>query len=187
MKTAVQASVLLLLACSVLAAPPLRAQTATVHHSHTLPAGKSACPPAEPAPVLPPGVPPAAGTVKTAFALRYIDTEAGTGAVVEPGQFMTVQYTGWLASTGAKFDSSLDRGQPFTFQQGMHRVITGWDQGFAGMHVGGKRRLFIPYQLAYGEDGHPPVIPGQSDLIFDIELVAAGATPPDPTPAPAPQ
>jgi peptidylprolyl isomerase len=64
----------------------------------------------------------------------------------------------------------------------MHQVVAGWDTGFAGMRVGGKRRLFIPYQLAYGESGRPPVIPAKSDLIFDIELVAASATPPGMTP-----
>lgn len=91
-----------------------------------------------------------------------------------PGQQLTVQYTGWLASDGTKFDSSVDRNEPFTFPQGAHRVITGWDQGFGGMRVGGKRRLFIPYQLAYGAEGRPPMIPPMSDLIFDIELVSVG-------------
>jgi peptidylprolyl isomerase len=119
--------------------------------------------------------------------LRYIDVKVGDGAAAQPGDYITVQYTGWLASDGTKFDASADHpgGAPFTFPQGMHRVIPGWDQGFAGMKVGGKRRLFIPYQLAYGDDGRPPVIPPKSDLIFDIELVNSGATPPPP-PAPAP-
>jgi peptidylprolyl isomerase len=113
----------------------------------------------------------------------------GEGDPVEPGQFITVNYTGWLASDGTKFDSSYDHNAPFTFPQGMHRVIPGWDQGFAGMRVGGKRRLFIPYQLAYGDNGHPPAIPPKSDLIFDIELISASATPPPPAPPapPAPQ
>ena len=70
---------------------------------------------------------------------------------LSPARVYSVHYTGWLASDGTKFDSSLDRGQPIQFQQGIKRVITGWDQGFEGMHVGGRRRLFIPYQLAYGE------------------------------------
>ena len=108
--------------------------------------------------------------------------------MAEPGQFYTVHYTGWLASDGSKFDSSLDRNEPITFAQGAHRVIPGWDGGFLGMHVGGKRRLFIPYQLAYGERGKPPVIPAKSDLVFDIELIAAGDTPPPPpVPATPPQ
>ncbi len=137
-------------------------------------------------PALPAGIPPANGKVETAFALRYIDIKAGDGPVTQAGQFLTVQYTGWLASDGTKFDSSVDRKEPFTFPQGARRVIPGWDGGFEGMHVGGKRRLFIPYQLAYGERGRAPVIPPKSDLIFDIELIAAGDTPPPPPPDPAP-
>jgi len=175
---------LLLLACSIAGA-----QT-TVHHTRpkAVTAAPAACPPvaaAAAAPVLPPSVPPAAGAVETVYALRYVDTQVGTGEVMAPGDFVSVQYTGWLAADGTKFDSSLDRGEPFAFEQGIHQVIPGWDQGFAGMHVGGKRRLFIPYQLAYGENGHPPAIPPKSDLIFDIELVAASATPPGAPPAPA--
>ncbi len=180
---------LLLLACSTAGA-----QTA-VHHTplRTAASKPGACPPAAvaTAPALPPGVPPAAGAVETIYALRYVDTQVGTGELMVSGDFVTVQYTGWLASNGSKFDSSLDRGEPFPFEQGIHQVIPGWDQGFAGMHVGGKRRLFIPYQLAYGETGHPPQIPGKSDLIFDIELVSASVNPPGtpvpPTPATPPQ
>ena len=171
-------------AAALLCSLYLHAQTPAhrVHHAATAPAAKPADTPA-----LPPGVPPIAGQVKTAFALRYIDTVVGTGDLVAPNEFLTVQYTGWLASNGTKFDSSLDRNEPFTFPQGAHRVISGWDQGFGGMRVGGKRRLFIPYQLAYGDQGHPPVIPPASDLIFDIELVSASANPPgDPVPPPAP-
>ncbi len=151
-----------------------------VSHSATA----ASCPAAAPDPVVPAGVPAAAGKVQSAFALRYIDTVIGTGEVPTPGEFLTVHYTGWLASDGTKFDSSVDRGEPITFQQGVHRVIPGWDGGFGNMHVGGKRRLFIPYQLAYGDNGRPPVIPPQSDLIFDIELVAA--SPNDPSTAPLP-
>jgi peptidylprolyl isomerase len=144
------------------------------------------CPVANPLPPLPPGIPPATGKVESAFALRYIDITSGDGAEAQPGQFYTVHYTGWLASNGTKFDSSLDRSEPFAFRQGVRGVIAGWDSGFAGMHVGGKRRLFIPYQLAYGERGRPPVIPPKSDLIFDIQLVAAGDTEPAPSPEPPP-
>lgn len=136
-------------------------------------------------PVLPPGVPPAAGKLETAFALRYIDTKTGDGVLAQPGQYLTVQYTGWLGSDGTKFDSSLDRSEPFTFRLGIDPVIQGWVHGFEGMHAGGKRRLFIPYQLAYGERGRPPVIAPRSDLIFDIELLAAGDTPPPPPQPPA--
>src|ERR1700758_5115696 len=159
----------------------------TTHHTtasatHRQPA--TPCPPADPAPSLPAGIPPAIGKLESAFALRYIDIKPGDGAEAQPGQFYTVHYTGWLASDGTKFDSSLDRSEPITFQQGVRGVIPGWDYGFAGMHVGGKRRLFIPYQLAYGQRGRPPVIPPKSDLIFDIELLAAGDTEPPPPPPP---
>jgi peptidylprolyl isomerase len=160
----------------------------TTHHTTTTTTPRRAavpCPASNPLPALPPGIPPTTGKVESAFALRYIDIKPGDGAEAQPGQFYTVHYTGWLASDGTKFDSSLDRNEPITFQQGVHGVIPGWDNGFAGMHVGGKRRLFIPYQLAYGERGRPPVIPPKSDLIFDIELVSTSNTPPEPT-APEP-
>jgi peptidylprolyl isomerase len=155
--------------------------TTTAHRKPAAP-----CPVANPLPVLPAGIPPATGKVESALALRYIDIKSGDGAEAQPGQFYTVHYTGWLASDGTKFDSSVDRNEPFTFQQGTHGVIPGWDYGFAGMHVGGKRRLFIPYQLAYGDRGRPPVMPPKSDLIFDIELIAAGDTEPAPSPEPPP-
>ncbi len=183
----------LLLGCAMAAA----AQTASVHHvrRHTTVAKPAPCPPAPAAPVVPPGIPAADGPVQTAFALRYIDLHVGTGAPVAAGDAITVQYTGWLASDGTKFDSSLDRNQPFPFTLGGHQVIPGWDQGFAGMRVGGKRRLFIPYQLAYGDAGRPPVIPAKADLIFDVELVdgstsspgGAGQPAPPPQPSAAPQ
>ena len=158
-----------------------------VHHPahHALHQEAAACPPLAALPALPPGIPAAAGTVETALALRYIDIEPGTGAPMQPGDFLTVQYTGWLASSGEKFDSSLDRNEPFTFQQGEHRVIPGWDQGLNGMRVGGKRRLFIPWQLAYGALGRGP-IPPNADLIFDVQLLAASPEPPG-APGPIPQ
>ena len=118
------------------------------------------------------------------YSIDYIDTKVGTGELAKPGKFYTVHYTGYLAKEGTKFDSSVDRGEPITFPYGGHRVIPGWDTGFEGMHVGGKRRLFIPYQLAYGDAGHPPVIPGKSELVFDIEFIAQGDTQPAPKPAP---
>ena len=149
-------------------------------------AAKSAAPVANPADN-PPGVPKIDGTPKPLYALRYVDTVIGTGPLAESRKYYTVRYTGWLTD-GTKFDSSEDHpgAEPFTFPYGAHRVIPGWDSGFQGMHVGGKRRLYIPYQLAYGETGHPPVIPAKSDLIFDIDLVAQSDTPPQPKPAPAP-
>jgi peptidylprolyl isomerase len=135
----------------------------------------------------PPGVPKVVGTPKPLYSLRYVDTVIGTGPLAEPHKFYTVHYTGWLTD-GTKFDSSLDHPgkEPFTFPYGGHRVIPAWDTGFQGMHVGGKRRIYVPYQLAYGETGHPPVIPAKSDLIFDIELISQSDTPPQPKPAPAP-
>ena len=140
-----------------------------------------------------PNIPPTAKLPHVLYALRYIDLKAGTGPLAQPHQFYTVNYTGWLTN-GTKFDSSYDHTPAggFTFQQG-GRVIPGWNTGFDGMHVGGKRRLLIPYQLAYGEramgePGKPPVIPSNSNLIFDIELLGASDTPPaPPAPAPAPQ
>jgi peptidylprolyl isomerase len=116
------------------------------------------------------------------YSLDYIDTKIGTGELAKPGKFYTVHYTGYLLKDGTKFDSSVDRGDPISFPYGGHRVIPGWDTGFEGMHVGGKRRLFIPYQLAYGENGHPPVIPGKSMLVFDLEFIAQGETQPAPKP-----
>jgi peptidylprolyl isomerase len=169
------------LAAPLLAFCALSLAAQQVHHSNTAAHRPApATPAAAEGPVLPPGVPPATGKLETAFALRYIDIKQGDGPVAEPGEFLTVQYTGWLGSDGTKFDSSLDRPDPFTFRLGGDPVIQGWVHGFQGMHVGGKRRLFIPYQLAYGERGRPPVIQPKSDLIFDIELVAAGDTPPPP-------
>ena len=101
--------------------------------------------------------------------------------MVAPRQCIYTHYTGWLTD-GTKFDSSRDTmpngrpKMPLTFAQGVRRVIAGWDLGFEGMRVGGQRRLFIPYQLAYGEAGRPPVIPPKSELIFDVELLATADT-----------
>jgi peptidylprolyl isomerase len=118
---------------------------------------------------------------KTTYTLAYIDTVVGTGPLAQPGKFYTVHYTGYLLD-GTKFDSSVDRGQPITFPYGQHRVIAGWDTGFEGMHIGGKRRLFIPYELAYGANGHPPAIPAKAELVFDVEFIAQGDEMPKPTP-----
>jgi peptidylprolyl isomerase len=148
---------------------------------HTTTAAKPLANPAD----NPPGVPKITGTPKPLYSLRYVDTVIGTGPLAESRKYYTVHYTGWLTD-GTKFDSSVDRGTPFTFPYGAHRVIPGWDTGFQGMHVGGKRRLFIPWQLAYGEAGNPK-IPAKSDLIFDVELIDQSDAPPQPKPAPAPE
>ncbi|HZQ22995.1 MAG TPA: FKBP-type peptidyl-prolyl cis-trans isomerase [Terriglobales bacterium] len=102
--------------------------------------------------------------------LEYWDIKQGTGATAEKGQKVTVHYTGWLTS-GKKFDSSVDAGRPFNFTLGAGQVIKGWDEGVAGMKVGGKRQLRIPPDMAYGPSGYPPVIPPNSTLIFDVELL----------------
>jgi peptidylprolyl isomerase len=135
---------------------------------------------------LPPNIPVVKGIPKTEFALKYIDAKIGTGDLAKPGIKYTVHYTLWLHD-GTKIDSSVDKGIPFEFTQGRHMVIAGWDGGFDGMRVGGKRRLFIPWQLAYGEAGRDP-IPARADLIFDIEFIAQTDpnVPPPPPPA-APQ
>jgi FKBP-type peptidyl-prolyl cis-trans isomerase len=109
--------------------------------------------------------------VKTASGLQYWDIKAGTGATAAKGQQVRVHYTGWLAN-GTKFDSSVDRGQPFVFPLGAGRVIKGWDEGVAGMKVGGKRQLRIPPELGYGAQGAGGVIPPNAILIFDVELLA---------------
>jgi peptidylprolyl isomerase len=130
---------------------------------------------------LPAPIPPISGEERTAFALRYIDVSVGSGAAALPRKCFFAHYTGWLTN-GTKFDSSRDtmpNGQPRTplsFAQGARRVIAGWDAGFEGMRVGGRRRLMIPYQLAYGELGRPPVIPAKAELIFDVELMAVADT-----------
>jgi hypothetical protein len=107
--------------------------------------------------------------------LRYVDITQGTGAPAAAGKRFTVHYTGYLKD-GTKFDSSVDRNEPFTFIQGRRQVITGWEIGFEGMKVGGKRKLFIPYQLAYGESGSGP-IPPKAELTFDVELLDVGDVP----------
>ena len=95
----------------------------------------------------------------------------GDGAVPKQGDTVTVHYTGWLTD-GTKFDSSLDRDEPFSFVLGIGQVIQGWEQGVAGMRVGGKARLTIPPQLAYGEQGYPGAIPPNATLVFEVELLS---------------
>jgi len=204
-----QPVLLLLLAAAAVAA---NAQTPAKPAVTTKPATTAAKPATAATGIkLPPGVPPVRGIVKTAFTLRYQDIKIGTGADAEPGKLYKVNYTGYRAADGVKFDSSFDHPgqpekdkdgkpvlgddgkpklgppQPMPFPQGMGRLIPGFDQGFGGMKIGGKRRLFIPWQLAYGIRAIPdhgadhPGIPAKSDLIFDVELVDVTDMPAQPT------
>jgi FKBP-type peptidyl-prolyl cis-trans isomerase len=109
-------------------------------------------------------------TVTMPSGLKYIDQVVGTGDVAVAGKTANVHYTGWLEN-GKKFDSSVDRGQPFSFPLGAGRVIKGWDEGVQGMKVGGKRKLTIPSELGYGSRGAGGVIPPNATLIFDVELL----------------
>jgi peptidylprolyl isomerase len=156
---------------------------------------------------LPPGVPHVAhGPLKTPIALRYEEIKVGTGAEGEAGKLWHLKYTGWRAADGAKFDSwdehpqpvmgpdgkpvmgpdgkpKMGDPQPAAFPQGVGRVIPGFDLGLTGMRIGGKRRIFIPWQLAYGTHSIPdrpdhPGIPAKADLIFDVELVEVTDAPP---------
>jgi peptidylprolyl isomerase len=111
----------------------------------------------------------------TPSGLKIIDVKPGTGASPKTGQTCVMHYTGWLyenAAKGKKFDSSVDRGEPFEFKIGMHQVIGGWDEGVATMKVGGKRTLIIPPELGYGARGAGGVIPPNATLMFDVELLA---------------
>jgi FKBP-type peptidyl-prolyl cis-trans isomerase len=108
--------------------------------------------------------------IMTSSGLQYIDLKTGTGATAQAGQTVTVHYTGWLEN-GKKFDSSVDRGQPFSFPLGAGRVIKGWDEGVQGMKVGGTRKLIIPSILGYGARGAGGVIPPNATLIFEVELI----------------
>lgn len=108
--------------------------------------------------------------VTTASGLQYVDQTVGNGDAAVAGKTVTVHYTGWLEN-GKKFDSSVDRGQPFSFPLGAGRVIKGWDEGVQGMKVGGKRKLTIPANLGYGARGAGGVIPPNATLIFDVELL----------------
>src|SRR5207248_1093170 len=108
--------------------------------------------------------------VTTKSGLKYIDLKEGTGPAAKEGDTVVVHYTGWLRD-GTKFDSSVDREDPFKFPLGAGKVIRGWDEGVAGMKAGGKRKLIVPPQLGYGFEGSPPVIPPNAELIFEVELL----------------
>ncbi|HEY9789280.1 MAG TPA: FKBP-type peptidyl-prolyl cis-trans isomerase [Candidatus Obscuribacterales bacterium] len=108
--------------------------------------------------------------ITTQSGLQYTDEVVGGGNTANAGQTVSVHYTGWLTD-GTKFDSSKDRGKPFEFKLGAGQVIRGWDEGVAGMKIGGKRRLVIPAQLGYGSSGVGGVIPPNATLVFEVELL----------------
>lgn len=113
---------------------------------------------------------PEGKSITTSSGLQYVELVMGAGETAVVGKSVTVHYSGWLEN-GNKFDSSVDRGQPFSFPLGAGRVIKGWDEGVQGMKVGGKRRLTIPANLGYGARGAGGVIPPNATLIFDVELL----------------
>jgi FKBP-type peptidyl-prolyl cis-trans isomerase len=108
--------------------------------------------------------------VTTKSGLKYVELKDGTGQAAKSGDTVTVHYTGWLKN-GKKFDSSVDRGEPFTFRLGAGMVIKGWDEGVQGIKVGGKRKLIIPPELGYGKRGAGRVIPPDAELTFEVELL----------------
>jgi len=119
------------------------------------------------------GTPSGNPVIATDSGLQYIDVEPGEGDLAEAGDTVSVHYTGWLVD-GTKFDSSKDRGTPFQFPLGAGRVIKGWDEGVAGMKVGGVRKLIIPPELGYGSRGAGSAIPPNATLIFEVELLEVG-------------
>jgi len=135
-------------------------------------------------PRMPAPVPEVSGPVMSVASVRYIEIKIGAGAPALPGKQYTVNYTGWLRN-GKVFDSTYTRNQPFVFVQGRRMVIAGWELAFEGMKVGGKRRIFIPPQLAYGDRGSTDgQVPPNSEMIQDIELMDVSDPPPTPPPAP---
>jgi peptidylprolyl isomerase len=142
-------------------------------------AALAACAPA--APRFPAPVPPLAAPARTLATLQAIEIAPGTGDVAEHHRCVYAHYTGWLTD-GTKFDSSRDTTaqgrprEPISVPLGFRRVIPGWDAGFEGLRVGGRRRLIIPHQFAYGEKGRPPLIPARATLVFDIEVMAVADT-----------
>jgi len=110
--------------------------------------------------------------ITTKSGLKYVELKEGTGDEAKAGQTVEVHYTGWLKD-GTKFDSSKDRNKPFEFKLGAGKVIKGWDEGVAGMKVGGTRKLIVPPELGYGKQGYPGAIPPDAELTFEVELLGA--------------
>jgi len=108
---------------------------------------------------------------QTSSGLEYDDVKKGAGDTATRGDVVVVHYTGWLAADNTKFDSSKDAGEPFSFKLGAGEVIKGWDEGVAGMNVGGKRKLWVPPDLGYGRRGAMPEIPPNAELVFEVELL----------------
>ena len=142
-----------------------QAQNATATAINTTPTPSAG--PATPPPITTGGTP-----TKLADGLEYLDIKVGKGTAAQTGSSVSVEYTGWLASNGQKFDSSYDHGgQPFTLTLGAHQVIPGWEEGLVGMKAGGTRRILIPPALGYGAQGSGSTIPPNSTLIFDVTMV----------------
>jgi len=175
----------------LLTASSLFAQTTPTTTKSTTPHSTTAHHSSTSSTALPKNIPPVKGLTHIAYSLKYIDYEVGKGELATPEKMYTVNYIGWLRSNGTEFDSSFpDKDHPqrkaITFPVGFHRVIPGFDTAFEGMRVGGRRRVFIPYQLAYGDQGRPPLIPPKADLVFDIELLSISDMPKPPTPTAEP-
>ncbi|MEO5818093.1 MAG: FKBP-type peptidyl-prolyl cis-trans isomerase [Gemmatimonadaceae bacterium] len=115
-------------------------------------------------------IPTVSGETRTRNGIQYVDVIQGTGTPVANGKCVYTHYTGWLTD-GTRIDTSRDA-EPVAFIQGTGKVMRGWEIGFEGMRAGARRRLMIPYQLAYGAAGNPPLVPTHADMIFDVELVA---------------